>query len=87
MAFQNQLQLLRPKACGGRRIRQAAELQAAADVSVALEWAVVVLVVTLLIIGYLAIRRLELPFRYKAMIAFVGVGSGPTPTRPKETAC
>jgi len=54
---------------------------------VALEWAVVVLVVTLLIIGYLAIRRLELPFRYKAMIAFVGVGSGPTPTRPKETAC
>lgn len=41
--------------------------------AVALQWAVVVLVVTLLIIGYLAIRQLELPFRHKAVIVFAEV--------------
>jgi len=41
--------------------------------AVALQWAVIVLVVTLLIVGYLAIRRLELPFRHKAVIVFAEV--------------
>ncbi|MGO4190163.1 hypothetical protein AB4Y67_00720 [Arthrobacter sp. YAF17] len=36
--------------------------------AVALQWAIVVLVVTLFVIGYLAIRRLELPFHHKAVI-------------------
>ena len=41
--------------------------------AVALQWAVVVLVVTLLVIGYLAIRRLELPVHHKAIIVFAEV--------------
>jgi hypothetical protein len=41
--------------------------------AVALQWAIVVLVVTLFIIGYLAIRRLDLPFRHKALIVFAEV--------------
>ena len=36
--------------------------------AVALGWAVVVLVVSLAIVGYLAIRRLEIPFRHKVAI-------------------
>ena len=39
----------------------------------ALQWAIVVLVVTLFVIGYLAIRRLELPIRHKAVIVFAEV--------------
>ncbi|WCI09115.1 hypothetical protein PJ267_04370 [Arthrobacter sp. OVS8] len=41
--------------------------------AVALQWAIVVLVVTLFVIGYLAIRRLDLPFRHKALIVFAEV--------------
>jgi hypothetical protein len=41
--------------------------------AVALQWATVVLVVTLLVVGYLAIRRLELPIRHKALIMFAEV--------------
>ena len=41
--------------------------------AVALQWAVVVLVVTLLVIGYLAIRRLELPVHLKAVIVLAEV--------------
>ena len=41
--------------------------------AVALQWSIVVLVVTLFIIGYLAIRRLDLPFRHKALIVFAEV--------------
>ncbi|MET3949989.1 hypothetical protein [Arthrobacter sp. UYEF36] len=41
--------------------------------AVALQWAVIVLVVTLLIVGYLAIRRLELPIRHKVVIVFAEV--------------
>ena len=41
--------------------------------AVALQWATVVLVVTLLVVGYLAIRRLDLPFRHKALIMFAEV--------------
>ena len=41
--------------------------------AVALQWATVVLVVTLLVVGYLAIRRLDLPFRHKAFIMFAEV--------------
>ena len=41
--------------------------------AVALRWAITVLVVTLLIIGYLAIRRLNLPFRHKAVIVLAEV--------------
>lgn len=43
------------------------------SMAVALQWAVVVLVVTLLFIGYLAIRRLELPVHHKAIIVFAEV--------------
>ena len=39
----------------------------------ALRWAMVVLVVTLLVIGYLAIRRLELPVHHKAVIVLAEV--------------
>lgn len=41
--------------------------------AVALQWATVILVVTLLVVGYLAIRRLDLPFRHKALIMFAEV--------------
>ena len=41
--------------------------------AVALQWAIVVLVVTLLVIGYLAIRRLDLPFHHKVIIVFAEV--------------
>jgi hypothetical protein len=41
--------------------------------AVALQWAIVVLVVTLFVIGYLAIRKLDLPFRHKALIVFAEV--------------
>lgn len=39
----------------------------------ALRWAIVVLVVTLVVIGYLAIRKLNLPFRHKAVIVLAEV--------------
>lgn len=39
----------------------------------ALSWAVVVLVVTLLVVGYLAIRRLDIPLRHKAAIMLAEV--------------
>lgn len=39
----------------------------------ALQWAIVVLVVTLFVIGYLAIRRLDLPVHHKAVIVLAEV--------------
>ncbi|MET1065426.1 MAG: hypothetical protein ABWX85_10705 [Arthrobacter sp.] len=41
--------------------------------AVALQWAIVVLVATLLVIGFLAIRRLDLPLRHKVVIVFAEV--------------
>ena len=41
--------------------------------AVALGWAVVVLVVTLMVVGYLAIRRLEIPIHHKAAIMLAEV--------------
>ena len=41
--------------------------------AVALQWAVVVLVATLFVIGYLAVRRLELPLHHKAIIVLAEV--------------
>ena len=41
--------------------------------AVALGWAVAVLVVSLGIVGFLAIRRLEIPLRHKAAIMFAEV--------------
>lgn len=41
--------------------------------AVARNWAIVVLVVTLVVVGYLAIRRLELPVRHKTVIVFAEV--------------
>lgn len=41
--------------------------------AVALQWATAVLVVTLLVVGYLAIRRLDLSIRHKALIMFAEV--------------
>ena len=41
--------------------------------AVALGWAVVVLVVSLMVVGYLAIRRLEIPVHHKVAIMFAEV--------------
>lgn len=41
--------------------------------AVALGWAVVVLVVSLAVVGFLAIRRLEIPLHHKAAIMFAEV--------------
>jgi hypothetical protein len=41
--------------------------------AVALGWAVVVLVVSLAVVGFLAIRNLEIPLRHKAAIMFAEV--------------
>jgi hypothetical protein len=41
--------------------------------AVALRWAIIVLVVTLVLIGYLAIRQLKLPFRHKSVIVLAEV--------------
>jgi len=41
--------------------------------AVALGWAIVVLVVSLAVVGFLAIRRLEIPLRHKAAIMFAEV--------------
>lgn len=43
------------------------------SMAVALQWAIVVLVITLLVIGYLATWKLELTFRHKAAIVFADV--------------
>ncbi|MEC5190850.1 MULTISPECIES: hypothetical protein [unclassified Arthrobacter] len=40
---------------------------------VALQWSVAILVITLFVIGYLAIRRLKLPAHHKAVIVFAEV--------------
>ena len=41
--------------------------------AVALGWAVVVLVITLMVVGYLAIRRLEIPTHHRAVIVLAEV--------------
>ena len=51
--------------------------------AVALGWAVVVLVVSLMVVGYLAIRRLEIPLRHKVAIMFAEVVLEPAGDRAR----